>query len=554
MHALSIQKSLGRFQRCLKISSFVAWLCVSSAAPAQSPADPVAKMTVEQKVGQLMIWTFGGTEFNSQVAEMVRKYQLGSLIVFSRNISTTNQIARFNRDARKFSSKNLKAPLFLMIDQEGGAVSRIKLSSPLPSALALGRTEDPKFIEAFAKTKAEFLLSLGFNMNLAPVLDLSSPETDTFIANRSFGDAPERVSELAVAYARGLHAGGVIPTAKHFPGHGGHVGDSHQGSTKKLATWEELEKRDLVPFVGFAQSAFPRAMMMAHLSVPKIDESGVPATYSRILIEEKLRGQLGYDGLVMTDDLEMDGASISADIGERAVRAFLAGNDLLMFAGHPKNQKRAFEALVTAVKEERIPMQRLNQSVSRVLGVKRGGESAKFIPDGAKTKILRAKLEDLSREVMLKNFRAATEGKTTALHVSPGTPVEIFASDQRFFKNFRSVFTGTARFTRISPAALRDLSTKLQKMTGAALIFYASGTTTAKWLAKLAPDIRARLIVVNCNNAGQIENQESYRAVLNLNSASPESGGWLAVTMTTEPAPAELREPADVGEPIPENQ
>src|SRR5690606_34249198 len=124
---------------------------------------------------------------------------------------------------------------------------------------------------------------------------------------------------------------------------------------------EDLEARDLIPFAQFAQTPFPKAVMMAHIALPNIDPSGIPATYSSIVIGELLRSRIGYKGLVFTDDLEMGGASISNDIGERAVKAFLAGNDMLMLAGSPKNQKRAFEAVLGAVKSGRISKERLDE-------------------------------------------------------------------------------------------------------------------------------------------------------------------------------------------------
>ncbi len=544
MHGLSIPKLRITLERCLQISSFVAFALLLALGPlthAQTKS-PIEAMTIEQKVGQLMIWTFSGTQWTKQTEDILSKYQLGALIAFSRNIKSSKQIALFNSQVQNFAHKKLKAPLLLMIDQEGGTVTRVRVGTPIPSALALGRMQNAAFTESYARINADLLATLGFNVNLAPVMDISNPDTDSFMANRVFGDNPEQVTESSMAVARGINAAGMLPAAKHFPGHGGMVKDSHRSMPKKLATIEELEQRDLLPFLEYIKAGFPRAIMMAHLSLPNIDSSGVPATYSRLVIQDLLRGKYGYTGLIITDDLEMNGASVSPDLGERAVRAFLAGNDMLMLAGPPKNQRIAFESMVAAVKTGRIPKERLNESVARILEIKGQIKPMKLKFEEQKSHEIKTKIEAMSREVMKKNFSDAVDGKTSQLpQFNKSGHVTVFASDARFARHFRDKFPGRTKFIRLTPESLANVSAEISDERIGAAIFYASGAKTAKWINSLGEDLRAKTLVINCNNAGKLQNQKGFMSVLNINSPSPESGEWLAEALSP---PAELRVPA----------
>lgn len=505
-------------------------------------------MSVQEKVGQTMIWTFAGTSFSKQTEDMLTRYPLGALIAFSRNIKSTSQIAKFNADAQKFASKKIKAPLFMMIDQEGGTVTRVKVGTPLPSALAVGQMQNAQFVESYAHTNAELLMALGFNVNLSPVMDMSNPNSNSFISNRVFGSEPEDVTELSLAYAKGLASAGMIPTAKHFPGHGGMVNDSHLKAAKKMATLEELEQRDLMPFMQYAGAKYPKAMMMAHLALPNVDATGLPATYSQKIIQEILRNKYGYNGLVLTDDLEMGGASISDDLGERAIRAFLAGNDMLMLAGHPRNQKLAFEAMMTAVKSGRISEERLNESVARILEAKSTLRKPLVQVEDKKSREIKTKLEALSREIMQKNFKDAVKAKTSLWPVlDKKSRVVVLASDRRFYASFKRTFHGKTDFQTLNPETILQAAAEIADDRRAVAVFYASGSKTAKWLVQLSPELRAKVIVVNCNNPGKIEDQSGFAAVLNINSYSPESGEWLAKELNTPPLEPDIRNPATAG-------
>ncbi|MGE0526340.1 MAG: beta-N-acetylhexosaminidase [Bdellovibrionales bacterium] len=549
MHGSSITKSEIALETGIKISSFVSgliFLVFCNPTSALSPEEELEKMSLDQKVGQLMIWSYSGTDFTSNLKRTLVRYRPGALIAFRRNIKSPSQIAQFNLAIQKFARTQLKYPLFLMVDQEGGVVTRIRTGTPLPSALALGRIKDVRLLESFARTTGEFLFGLGFNVNLAPVLDISNPTRDSFIGSRAFGDDPILVAQQATAYSRGLHSGGVIPTAKHFPGHGGIIQDSHKEIPSKTSTLDELKKKDLVPFEDFTSASFPRAVMMAHLALPELDASGLPATYSSVIVQDCLRSTLKYSGLVITDDLEMNGASVSEDIGERAILAFLAGNDMLMLAGPPKNQRRAFRAIREAVNSGRISMERLNESVLRILNTKSKLKPPQTTYDHRRTLTTIKKLNMMSVQIIKANYKAALNAVTKPWpEVSPQTQAVVFSASWLFFKRFQNRFQGRARFYHLDPDTLAGAQQTLADPRTDVAIFFATGAKTARWLNRLPYDLREKTIVVNANHMGAIDEQDSFLSVLNVNTYATAVGSLLADSLNT---PSKLRTPSSTSD------
>lgn len=557
MHGSSISDSSRSRQRSAKISSFVASLLMlvfCQFAAAESAQDLANKMNTVQKVGQLMIWSFSGTDYSTQLDETLTKYQPGALILFRRNIKTNHQVAQLNGELQKAAAKKIKAPLFLMVDQEGGVVTRVRINTPIPSALALGKVSDLELVENFAHLNGDMLQALGFNVNLAPVMDVSNPAKDSFIGNRTFGDDASLVSNLSMAYAKGMNASGIVPTGKHFPGHGGTTTDSHQAVPKKMSSLEELDERDFVPFKNFASSAFPKLLMMAHLALPTVDASGVPATYSTIIIKDLLREKLGYRGVLITDDLEMMGAAVSGDIGERAVRAFIAGNDMLMLAGSQRNQRLAFKALMKAVNEGRISRDRLNESVVRILEAKQQLALGSSKIDENRALTAARKLEKLAKEVMQKNFKMALEQKKDWPEIKANTRAVVFSSSAGFSANFQKYFKGKTKIYPLTPQTIDSVADELTADQVSLAVFYASGSKTARWLSNLTPALKEKMIVINCNHSGEVEDQDNYLSVLNLNSHSPESGAWLAQELNKPPVvkPPESTNPEPLVEPTPD--
>lgn len=353
-------------------------LALSSFLASFSWAGPES-MTIEQKVGQILFVGVPGKDLGSNVSDHLKRIRPGGILLFGHNIRSAMQVSRMNASLSALGHSVSGFPPLLAVDQEGGPVVRIRTSRPLPSALALGLTRDPQLAERAGVETGRLLRALGFNMNLAPVLDLGGEQARGFIGVRAYSIHPEVVSLMGERFAKGLLTSQICPTAKHFPGHGGTDGDSHSAQVRRQTSLDQMLRRDLLPFRNFARE--PRsAIMLAHVAFPNIDPSALPATYSPRIVRGLLRDDLQYAGIAVSDDIQMSGASITSDPGERAVRAFEAGVDMVMVAWSPQQQRAAYDGLMAAVKSGRISEDRLDASLKRILAVKREFASRPYVP------------------------------------------------------------------------------------------------------------------------------------------------------------------------------
>jgi beta-N-acetylhexosaminidase len=506
-------------------------------AAVSEPVDIDSKLrslSLDQKIGQLFIFGFNGQSFDAHMEKLLNVYKPGGLIVFSRNISSHQQIARLNYRARAVAKKISGLPLLIMVDQEGGSVTRIKTRPAAPSALALGMTKDINLIEQAGKISGEMLNVLGFNMNLAPVMDLSPPEKKNFIGNRSFGIDPDSVKLMAQAFADGQKKAHIIPTAKHFPGHGNVTQDSHKTLPVKLEDLEQLTATDLVPFKHFIRESYPSAIMIAHVAFPNIDPSGVPAAFSSILINDLLRDRLGYNGLVITDDIEMAGADSVGDIGERAIRAVEAGCDMIMVAWSPSRQQKALAAVKHAVETGRLSQDRIDDSLRRIILAKMHLDfEEKFHPSpkeiSTRMATLVKDLKSLTHKVSYTNFKKSADNYPQLKgQMEAGRNVLIFSSDSSFLKSFRASNYGHVRAIPLAPGKADPVAAIVKKYPSSLFVYYVTGEGTARRIRNLSPDVKSKLVVVNSTNPGLIGNDEEFMAVFDIHSRDFEAGRWLA--------------------------
>ncbi|MEM7647034.1 MAG: beta-N-acetylhexosaminidase, partial [Pseudomonadota bacterium] len=331
----------------------------------------IQDMPIDKKVGQLFIFGFTGSSYDQSLKKQLETLYPGAVIVFGRNIKTLNQVKQLNRKAQKTSIKNTGVPLLISVDQEGGKVIRIKTSPSLPSARTLALTDDENLVQEAGYVTGRLMTALGFNMNLAPVVDISNTNFTDFLGNRSFSNQKDIVKKMSTAFSKGLVDAGILPTAKHFPGHGGVQTDSHLSTPYKQITLTELLFNDLAPYKEMQNNRIPFAIMASHISYPLIDPSKKPASFSPLLLKNILREGLGFNGILLTDDIQMGGAKMDRlSVGERAVQAVLAGNDLIMVGWNYRVQKQAVRALIKAVRQGRISEERINQSLKRLLSYK----------------------------------------------------------------------------------------------------------------------------------------------------------------------------------------
>jgi beta-N-acetylhexosaminidase len=352
------------------------WLAALLALPLAGPAGAddarvealLQRLDLESKVGQLLMVGFGGREMGPEIEHLLRGYHIGAVALYTRNIQSAAQAQRLIREVRQVMADEVQP--FVAIDQEGGNVVRVHHPlAVLPGAMTLGATRDPMLAYLVGQAVGTELRLLGFDMNLAPVLDINHNPKNPVINVRAFGDEAGLVGALGTAYISGQQAAGLSTVAKHFPGHGTTAADSHFALPRIEASLEALESADLVPFRQ-AFAAGLDAVMTAHVQVPAVEPDGTPGSLSPRVVHDLLRGKLGFDGLVITDDLEMRAISGELGVGEAAVRAVLAGADMVMVIWTPRRKTEVVQALLGALRSGRITPERLDESVRRILRLK----------------------------------------------------------------------------------------------------------------------------------------------------------------------------------------
>lgn len=327
------------------------------------------EMTLQEKVGQLLMVGFCGTEEVPQgMTELIRDYNLGGAIYFSRNVQSPEQLANLSMKLQTLAKESSAGlPLFISIDQEGGIVSRLPGSATIfPGNMALGAMHDPERVYGMAKVVAKELKALGVNLNLAPVLDVNNNPHNPVIGVRSYGEDPALVSELGCAYIRGLQEEGVLACGKHFPGHGDTDFDSHLALASVLHAKERLNEVEMKPFRE-AIAAGLSSIMSAHVIFPAFEPEGMPGTLSKRVLTDLLRNELGFAGLILTDCMEMKAIDDHYGTGEAAVRAIEAGVDQILVSHTFEKQLDAYRSILRAVESGRLTAERIEQSVARIL-------------------------------------------------------------------------------------------------------------------------------------------------------------------------------------------
>lgn len=340
--------------------------------PVETERDPLRiqldGMSVDEKIGQLLFFGFDGMAPDEQALDMISRYRPGGLIIMGANVESSSQLAKLV-DALKAGTEKYGIPAFIGVDEEGGRVSRMPPElKDMPAALKVGKTGDPGHAEGMGRVIAEELKAFGFNMDFAPVLDIWSNPKNTVIGDRAFGTDPETVGKMGIPVMKGLADGGIIPVVKHFPGHGNTVADSHKELPVSDSGVERLKSFELKPFEEAVASGAD-AVMIAHILLEQVDDQ-YPASLSKAVITDLLRNQMGFDGVVITDDMTMGAIAKNYGLEEAAVKAVQAGCDLLLVVHGYDREAQVAESLKNAVQNGEISEERLDESVYRILRLK----------------------------------------------------------------------------------------------------------------------------------------------------------------------------------------
>lgn len=329
------------------------------------------QMSLDEKVGQLLLIGFPQDRLDAKLNSHLLNTYPGSFLIFKRNILNFSQIQKLNSDLINFSFSKQKIPPLLSIDQEGGFVSRLNITPKFPFLFLFNSMPDFKFSLKYGEYTGELLSELGFNLNLAPVLDVADLGSKSFMALRSFGSNPANVSKNGYNYSYGLLSKNVIPTAKHFPGLGSIKDDPHNSIIINSSSSSELFKKDLIPFYEFSKLGPNSAVMMSHMIYKSFDPSGEPASFSSFLMNDTLRKKLNFSGLILTDDLHMKASSVQIGPAEAALKAIKAGADIAMLSWSFSEQTKAFSLIKKAVKSGELSNSHLNSKVLRILKLKK---------------------------------------------------------------------------------------------------------------------------------------------------------------------------------------
>lgn len=336
------------------------------------PVDPIRekidRMSTDEKIGQMVIVGLEGTSMQADAEELISSYRVGGFILYQDNISDANQTLKLLNQLKVANQGNIE-PLWLSVDQEGGKVDRMPEEfSSIPTAKKVGQVNNTQYSNQIGQVLGQEVRALGFNLNYAPVLDINSNPKNPVIGSRAFGADPETVIRHGIEVMKGIQSQQVAAVVKHFPGHGDTSVDSHLALPVIQKSLDDLKAFELLPFVEAIKQKTD-AIMVAHLLLPKIDDKN-PASLSSTLITDLLRGTLGYDGVVITDDMTMGGISENYEIGEAAVKSVQAGSDIVLVGHNFDQQVAVLKNLKKGVESGELTTARLDDSVYRILKLK----------------------------------------------------------------------------------------------------------------------------------------------------------------------------------------
>ena len=335
-------------------------------------------MTLEEKAAQIFFVTpedITGVDTATVAGDATRQaletYPVGGIVYFSKNILEPEQTRSMLGNTWEYSQEVMKIPVWLGVDEEGGQVARVAENPQFQvtrydSMRSIGDTGDPEQAYEAGETIASYLKDLGFNMDFAPDADVISNPQNTVIGDRSFGTDPDLVGEMTADAVAGFQDQGISACIKHFPGHGQTEGDTHEGYAYTEKTLEEMRNSDLIPFQRGIKAGTD-FVMVSHISAPNAVSQDLPASLSSEFITDLLRGEMGYDGIIITDAMNMGAITDRYDSAQAPVMAFQAGADMILM---PEDFQSAYEGILQAVNSGTISEERLDQSVMRILETK----------------------------------------------------------------------------------------------------------------------------------------------------------------------------------------
>ena len=412
------------------------------------------ELTLRQKIGQLVLFSLDSNEITPATEVLMREYCIGNVIHFGNNVTDFEGAKTLNAQLRTLIKENCAGvEPFISIDHEGGRVYRFSRDFTwFPSHLSLSAADDLLLTEAVGCAMGKELRAAGFNLNFAPVVDVNSNIGNVVIGVRSFGDNPDDVTKHGAAMAKGMQEAGVMACLKHFPGHGDTTQDSHYFLPTVDKSLDELRATELKPYTEILPHGVVDSIMTTHILFPQIEKEKVPATMSPTILQNILRKELGFDGVIVSDGMHMLAIKDHYGVARGCVMAINAGLDLLCIGtggtGVQESQKECLDALYEAALNGEIPMTRIDEAVSRILRAKaKFGAEPTDVPDFEAHAVLNA-------DVCSKAITRLTEGVLSGKVLYASAPVKELAfglthADPRklTFGQMASLYTGDAYTT-----------------------------------------------------------------------------------------------------------
>ena len=357
----------------------------------------IDNMTLDEKIGQLITVGIDGYSLDDNAKDLIESKKVGGIILFKNNVNDSNQLLQLINSIKETNYTN-KIPIFISVDEEGGRVNRFpKEIKKLPSNKIVGNKNDSNLAYDIGKYIGYALSSFGYNMDFAPVLDINSNPNNTVIGDRAFSNDKDIVANLGANEIKGFKSSNVICVAKHFPGHGDTATDSHYSLPIINKTIEQLQGIEFVPFKKAIEEKVP-AIMVSHILLPNVDDTN-PASMSKTIITDILRKDLKFDGVVVSDDMTMGAITNDYDISEACIKAINAGTDLLLVCHGYDNEVKVINSIKEAVNNKIISMDRIDESVYRILSLKENYKLSDEKIESIDVDIINSKFEDISKRV-----------------------------------------------------------------------------------------------------------------------------------------------------------
>jgi len=492
-------------------------------SPEELAADLERAMSDDQALAQVFMLGWVGAEPSPLIMDWIRDRNIGGVKIFGWNTGDTLRLARTVGALQNASlGGKFRIPLLVATDQEGGWIRHVKGNTSItPGNMAIGASGYPRDAYLAGYYIGKELSLLGINMNFAPTVDLFTNRDSWLISTRAFGSDPVKVGIFGAAYMKGQQAAGIIPTAKHFPGHGDTHLDSHGVLPSINVTFDTLWERELVPYRMLVKEGIP-AVMSGHLAFPKIETNGVPASLSSWFLKGVLREKIGYRGLIITDDLMMNGATLWAGSVSRAAKqALLAGNDIILFSKTPNLFDPVWNLLSNSMKEDNEFRLRVREAARRTLEAKlrylKGNNAVPYIPDIKKAE---SGLPDPEGSAFFLDLAARSvtivkpapmrqnqgEGQRASIFpLKPEDAGKVLLTGQYldFFKVGRAAFPGAISYWYSELFNIDDLLSYAR--TADTVIFCLSDTEGLRILRRLEA-LKKRIIVLSVLNPVYLEN------------------------------------------------